>query len=474
LFFPILISWLGPDRFGAWSLVSAGVGVLGVLDLGISASLYRYFGVNGEEGRDESGRLLTSALLVLILVALVLAAVGHLLAPEVAAALRTPAGNRPEISAMLSWVGGVLVLPVIVAALGSRLQAASRFGWLVVAVAAGQIVYVAGVLFGHRGGTRLSELLAALALGLTVTIAVEAAAIVGFLGWRPWRSGLIRRSDVKELCGFAWSMQQAGFWAFVNLEADALVVAAFLPLRLVGAYSVGATVASGLRSCVGSLLLPLLPPLSRAGPSTRESLAVAEIVQRQWVRLAARPALIAIPVAALTAWSLGGVNRSDAALVAAVLSFGHAVNLGTAVLSYWTRVVSRPDIEARYGRVSALINVAVTVALTPWLGLAGVCIGTAAGQLCGSLWFVRTLSRWVSGPVRSFVADVPWRAAVPSSLAVCAAAAVLLMFDAGRVVALVAMAVVGLVAWRLPTHREDEPEIRGGHAVASSAASNIE
>ena len=99
----------------------------------------------------------------------------------------------------------------------------------------------------------------------------------------------------------------------------------------VGAYALGATVASGLRACVGSLLLPLLPPLSAAGGSPTESIAVATAVQRDWVRLAAKPASLCVPVAGVLAWSLGGGNRSEAALVAAVLALGHAFNLGTAV-----------------------------------------------------------------------------------------------------------------------------------------------
>ena len=409
LLFPVLLSWLGPDRFGAWSLVAAGIGLVGVLDLGIGASLYRYFGVNGEDGRADSDRLLTSALLVLLCLAVVLAVLGHLLAPFVAGLLHTSPEYRPEIAHLLSWAGAVLVLPVMVAGLGSRLQAAGRYGWLAAAVGVGQSVYVIGLLIAHANGDQLTAILAALAAGFVVTGLIEGVAVSVVLGWRPLRGGLVRRAQAREVVRFAWTMQRSGFWALVNLEADAFVVAAFLPLRLVGAYSLGATVASGLRAGVGSLLLPLLPPLSAASGAPSESVRVAEVVQRQWVRLASRPALMCVPVAATLAWSLGGVNRAEAALVAAVLALGHAVNLGTAVFSYWTRVVSRPEIEARYGRVSGLVNVGLTLALVPWLGLVGVCIGTAVGQVVGSLWFVRTVRRWLAVPVRSFVNDVPWR-----------------------------------------------------------------
>ncbi len=474
LLFPVLLTWLGPDRFGAWSLVGAGLGLMAVLDLGIGASLYRYFGVNGDARRLDSDRLLTSALLVLVCLAGILAVAGHVVAPLVTSVLHTSPENRPEISHLLSWAGAVLVLPVMAAGLGSRLQAAGEYAWLATAVAIGQCVYVGGLLLAHLRGDHLVAMLAALAAGLGVTGLVEAVAVRAVLGWRPLGAGLVRRSQLREVAAFAWAMQRAGFWALINLEADAIVVAAFLPLRLVGAYALGATVASGLRACVGSLLLPLLPPLSAAGGSPTESIAVATAVQRDWVRLAAKPASLCVPVAGVLAWSLGGGNRSEAALVAAVLALGHAFNLGTAVLSYWTRVVSRPDIEARYGRVSALVNVGLTLALVPWLGLFGVCVGTAVGQLTGSLWFVGTVRRWVQAPVPSFVRDVPWRSVLVATCVVGVASAAVMAVGLGPIAGLVIVAVVSGAVWLAPGLRGRTSDWSSRQPVPSNAASNME
>src|SRR6266567_1292276 len=49
---------LGPKAFGAWSLVTAAVAMMATLDLGLAASLFRFFGVNGDRERAASDRLL--------------------------------------------------------------------------------------------------------------------------------------------------------------------------------------------------------------------------------------------------------------------------------------------------------------------------------------------------------------------------------------------------------------------------------
>ena len=55
---------------------------------------------------------------------------GHVVAPLVTSVLHTSPENRPDISHLLSWAGAVLVLPVMAAGLGSRLQAAGEYAWL--------------------------------------------------------------------------------------------------------------------------------------------------------------------------------------------------------------------------------------------------------------------------------------------------------------------------------------------------------
>src|SRR5262249_3909039 len=57
---PLLISRLGADRFGIWSLALIVLSTLTSLDGGLSASLARFFAVHAaRDDRADAGRLLT-------------------------------------------------------------------------------------------------------------------------------------------------------------------------------------------------------------------------------------------------------------------------------------------------------------------------------------------------------------------------------------------------------------------------------
>jgi O-antigen/teichoic acid export membrane protein len=451
LLVPVQLAGLGPQAFGAWSLVAASVGMVSVLDLGLATSLFRFFGVNGERNRAASDRLLSTALLAVLGLLVVASPVLYLAAPAIGSLLHQDAGQVPATVATLRWLGPVVVLPLLVAALAARLQSAGRFGLLAVSVVVGQVVYAGAVLVARHGQLTGAGLARAMVAGQAVTAVCATVAVLAGVGWRPWRAGLLARDERREVAGFARRMQVAGVWGFVNLEADTLIVAAFLPVSSIGAYAIGASVSGGLRSALSTLLPPLLTPLSDAGTDVPVAADAMATVQRRWVRLAAGPALLCVPLAAGVALVLGHSLGHSLGLasgaVAAALMAGNAVNLGTAVLSYLTRVLGRPDLEARYGRFSALVNIGVTLALTPWFGLVGVCVGTGAGQVVGSLWFIRLVRRSAGLPLPSFVRDVPLAAAAIATAVMGGTAVAVQLTKPPTLVALVALGVGALLAW---------------------------
>jgi len=447
LLVPVLLKGLGAASFGAWSLLAASAGMMATLDLGLAASLFRFFGVNGRRDPAANDRLLTTALAALAVVLAVASPLLAAAAPIFAAALHQDPSLVPATVAMFRWLGPVLLLPMMAAALAARLQTEARFGLLALAVGLGQGVYAGGVLASRSAGLNLPALAAWLVAGQLVTVLAAAVAVGAATSWRPWRGGVTTRGEAGQVARFALRMQVAGLWGFINLESDLILVAVLLPATSLGAYAVASSVAGGLRSALSTLLPPMLGPVSDAGTDLDAALAAHTQVQRRWVRLVAGPAVASIALAAGAAAVLSRGHQLAAAPVAAALMVGHAVNLGTGVLSYLTRSTAHPALEARYGRVSALVNVAVTVALTPWLGLVGVCVGTAAGQVVGSLWFIRIVTAALGRPVRGFVRDVPWLASAASGAVMSASAAAVALANIGTLPSLGVLGVGGGAAW---------------------------
>jgi hypothetical protein len=113
------------------------------------------------------------------------------------------------------------------------------------------------------------------------------------------------------------------------------------------------------------------------------------------------PALIfvaAMPEAILHSW-LGSLP-AHATSVLAVLAAGYVIDVTTGVDYTLAYAMGDTGIPARAAVTTAVGNLLATVALTPWLGIWGVLIGTAAAFTCGALYQVRLVHARYEIPFR--------------------------------------------------------------------------
>lgn len=400
---PTLASRLGSERFGVWSLVSTSIALASAFDLGLGAAAFRFVGrANDAEQRQ---RVLVTFSAVVALLTVLLVGIAYAVAEPFAGAL-VGQGARDEVIGLVHILPILMGLPLVLGMLVASEQVADRFVRPVVGSVAGSTGYLVAVFVVLGRHPRLDD------LGLALLASQTLTGVVMLAGRRPVgaRSAWwLRSEERREAVRFAASMQAAGVWGFVNLEADVLIVAALLPVRDIGYYSLALTVAGGLRLVPELLLRPLyaeLSALSSAHPD--EILDCAASQQRLWIRTLSSYLGAAIVLSYLGTLAWLGEGFEKTALVAAVLTLGNAVNLGTGVLSSLARTLGRPKVEARYGMVSALVNIVLTAALVPFLGLYGVCIGTCVGQVIGSLVFRRLMKPVVSLAFPDYVREVVW------------------------------------------------------------------
>ena len=261
---PITVRYLGPENFGVWVTISTGLSMLLVLDLGVANSLTNFISeAYARDDRDHASTYATTALGVVVAVALLLACVAwwiwpwihwerlfHLspavdvrtVAKAAAAALAIfllglPAGLAPKI------LGGY-----------QELRAANLF------TAVGSLLNLVSVV-----------LLVHFHAGLVALVAASSAALVGanllalvwiFLIHKPWLSPRLRHLD-----GFAArKMMQSGSEFFVLqiaglvvFNSDNLVVIHYLGPSQVAAYSVAWRVV-GYAAIAQTLIAPALWP----------------------------------------------------------------------------------------------------------------------------------------------------------------------------------------------------------------------
>ena len=123
---PLLTTRLGADRLGVWSLII--LSTLTSLDVGVSASLARFFAVHAaHEDRAGAGRLLLGSLLFFVGFGLGLALAVFGLAPTLVGFLHVPADLESEAVWALRW------LPLLaIVALAADAMAATLAGELAI------------------------------------------------------------------------------------------------------------------------------------------------------------------------------------------------------------------------------------------------------------------------------------------------------------------------------------------------------
>jgi O-antigen/teichoic acid export membrane protein len=414
---PFLIHHLGLDRYGLWSLVTTMV-IFGTgLDGGLGATLLRWFGVERHNpDRDFVTRLSGSAVGAIVGGGVLLSGIAALVARPIAAALNEPVALRPD-AAMLVRVTPVLIaLPLIASVFNAHLQAQGRFRAVAVRAlfAEGSFLLAVFLLVPRHG---LAGVIIAALVQQTVSIVLAFAAASRHLDSR--RLGILSATEAVSLARFAWRVQVGSLANLVMLESDALVVAAFLPIRYVGIYGVGAAAAGALRSlplfAVPAIYSHLVADYVPTDPLATVSEAAE--YQQKWSAGITGYTFVACACsyAAVTAWV--GHSFGLAGLIAASLALGNSVNLGTAVMSTVCRVLGRPGPEMRYGLLSAIANLLMTVPLALLFGVYGILAATVVAQIGGSIWFMRVFRREIDPSFPSYLSGLPLASALLAAVA---------------------------------------------------------
>jgi O-antigen/teichoic acid export membrane protein len=195
---------------------------------------------------------------------------------------------------------------------------------------------------------------------------------------------------------------------FVIYSLDRAVLAAFRPASAVGLYEAAVRPSNLVRQLSGTLAVTVFPAAAQY-ESAGDTARTRELVVRgtRYIVAAVVPfvvTFIALAAPILDAW-LGDRYREAALAMSLLVSywlFTSSIAVGSSVLiaSGSVRTV------AGLAWAIALVNLAVSLALTPWLGLEGVVIGTVAGYLVVFPVFLRVVVSRLPVTIADFVHEV--------------------------------------------------------------------
>lgn len=413
---PFVIHRLGPDLYGAWIAASALLIVGGLADAGIRVEIIRRVGAaQGSGDPEDLVRSVHQGITLLSAVAGGFLVAGLLGSPAIRA-LAFPDGVRGMSHVELEWLiratFGVLAFSLVAKGycgavyglqrsdiemaaqaaavpLGAAITVAGVFAgwgiWAMLVGAVGELVILAGWQY-----VRLRRLLPALRPRL---VRMTGAATRAYLAL----SGLVLIAQLSDVVDSQW---------------DKLVLSHFVGSAAVASFQVGTSLVLQAKALVVVPLAPLL-------------VVIAELRHRDETKMEGYFSLLAKLGMVLAATVLGGVyvfapvfvrlwlgvELAPAGGAARLFTVASAFGLLIAPLSFralgegWHRMVAATAV------VNMVVNGALSLAFTIWLGFNGPLYGSIAGNVTGAAVFLvlvrrRLGERWPGLPLGALAVGV--------------------------------------------------------------------
>lgn len=371
----ILIRSLGPTGFAPWATAVGILGLLTILDGGLSATTARNV-ARAIAGDREAVDLVRAAYAAYAGLAVLVLVVGS------AASLLIPAALGAEGSAATSAVilGVVLAtdLAVVVGSAGwlGSLRGASRFDLLLVTNGA-QVLVALPITVALVPGLGLVGAAIAQLLGRLVGRVVAAAALRRAIPWIRLMPGHVTRRSWRRLGVFTLPILAIGISTQLGIGIDPVIVALSSGPAAVGLYAAG----SGLVRYVAflvfpilSVLLPSFSELAYARPEATAGVLVRCLRLASLLGALAFGTLAVSAAPALEAW----IGRSDwlSVQVLVLYAIAHACWTPSQVLILMLIARGRHAIVGAALLVDALANLGLSIALAVVVGPVGVAVST--------------------------------------------------------------------------------------------------
>jgi O-antigen/teichoic acid export membrane protein len=408
---PIIIRDMGLERYGLLSLSWILLGYFTFLDMGLSrAATNAVADLDANGKREEVGVVLGVSVTLSLIVGLLAAAIGWMITPWVVdRAFSVPSELRSESIAMFSILAASVPLITVAGTLRGVLEGFHRFD-LSNAVRSPSLalMFLLPLLYKpfHIG-----------LAGVVGLIVVSRFCAVILFGWLVWKVDRRAFSFKKRFSGSMRSLLQYAGWATVSNIfspvvnfAERILLAALLPLGMIGFYTAPYEIISRLPMIPASVGMTLFPSYSSVS-KTPGNVALDRLFVRptKFIMFVVTPlsaVFIFFPKEILSLW-LGPVFAEKSAEVLVLLAVGFFFNCLAHVPLAAMLGLGRPDVRAKIDMAEAIIFSGASYAMIVLAGIAGAAIVKASVLALDVLVMFYLMKR---------IMDVRMRALIPHDL----------------------------------------------------------
>lgn len=398
---PYILSRLGLEAYGVWSLVFVVTNYFGLLDLGAGTSYVVYISeYYTRQDIHSLNRLVNTGLFFYLLLAMLVIPIVWLFNAQFVQLFPVPASLAGDARFVLVGVVMIYALNNAFGVFQALLQGMQRMD-VSNSLAIGLSLFeaVSTVFFLQQGyGLR----------GLLITEALVGAA--GTLGTIIMAYRLLpamrisvsyfRKDMLQRILRYGLKVQVSRLAELGSTQADKLIIGAFLGLSMVTFYDVSSKIVLTAKRIARVLVSATLPAAAEVAARGDSALLKSLYLRSaKYLTLVAAPLLLfLIPVAGplLRAWLGPGFEQSVPLLQ--VLAIGHFTHQLTGAGSSIVKGMGYPEVEMRYTLILLVLDVVLAIGLISRLGFTGALIATPVSLVVSSLYFLWIFHRLIGLP----------------------------------------------------------------------------
>jgi O-antigen/teichoic acid export membrane protein len=375
---PLLVRFLGVERYGVWIVLNSVISIAGLMELGLSTAFTNYLSVDYARQDWLSANRTLATSLVLITCLGGLTSLGLCLVnPLVGRALILEDVHLTEALLALGVMSWLLLLRFWQQWAMAAEAALLRYDVQSAIETTGAIILQIGVLLLAMAGRSL-WMLAAWSL-----IVTGGSVILHFLALRHLFSGrplrlCYSRQAASALVRFGFAQWLATLGSSLFGYADRIIVNLILGSAAAGLYSVATSIAVQINT-LSAIPLVVLPPAISAAKALSQYSRIRQIFLRA-TRI--NGLLVFIVMASILFWApyianlfVGTGDAARTAEILRIIAFSYGLYSLSAAGFFTAIGVGFPMLNARWGIIGALVSLFMLAGLASWIGFKGAAWG---------------------------------------------------------------------------------------------------
>ena len=395
---PLIISSLGEERFGIWSLTLLFTSYISFLDFGIGLAYSKHIAeYYAKHQMDKINSVVVCGIGLYLLFSVLVLVSGYFLIRLALTIFSIPVHLQPEAQtafwfALIIFAGAGTFSVFESVSVGLQKMEYNNS----IAIFTTLLGAVISIIYLRAGGG-LVGLLLINAFALLVRIILMYLAARRLLPTLSLSPRFLNREQVRELLSFGVKVQAGRLANLGTLNINRVLVGSFVGLLGVSSYQLGHTVVQGIRNLSMIIFSAITPAASEieAKRERQDLLGLYRTSTRVTVLVAGAGfglvAAAAAPIIVL--WT--GKHYPVAALVIIVLAIANHIHVSTGTGTAIARGIGNPGLETRFGIMLLLSSAILGWVLGRTWGINGILLAVLIAYVVSSMMFMYLFNRSV-------------------------------------------------------------------------------